>query len=190
MKQYDLGDVIIQELSREEIPAVEEMAETTLASTYDAYHSADDDPPEEDEDAGCSNQIPPQFHGSRGVAYGITANGEMIGGVFLSFDQFEPNKRTATLCLLGIKEERQGRGIGRRVWKKIEEIHEDVQVWRLHTPAFAIRNVAFYVNQCGFVLYEITKGEKRYDWHMFRLKKEMPSPDWHSAVLRPRSSSR
>lgn len=172
MKQFNLGDIVIQQLAPEEIEAVERIAEGTLASTYDAYHSADEEPPEEDDES--ERYEPPQFFGERGVAYKIVDGEDVIGGIFLSFESFELGTRTGTLSLLGIRDEKQGCRIGQRVWKKIEEIHSDIKIWHLHTPAYAIRNVAFYVNQCGFVLYEITKGEERYDWHMFRMRKIMP----------------
>lgn len=172
MRQIELGDVIIQKLTEEEIPAVRSIAEDALASTYDAYHAADAEPPEEDID---EDREPPQFFGERGASYKIIHDGEVIGGVFLSFDSFDPHVQTGTLDLFGIRNEQQGRGIGRQVWKTIEELHADVRIWRLHTPAYALRNVAFYVNQCGFVLYQITTGDDRYDWHMFRMRKVMPA---------------
>lgn len=171
MKRFDLGEIFIQQLAAEEIRAVVDVTEDTLGSTYDAYHSADEEQPEDDVE---DDRPPFQFFGSHGAGYKIVDAGEVIGGIFLSFEPFDPNVKTATLCLFGIKEEKQGRGIGLRVWKKIEEIHSDIKIWRLHTPAYAIRNVAFYVNLCGFVLYEITKGDKRYDWYMFRMRKVMP----------------
>lgn len=171
MQKIVVGGVIIQKSTEEEISEVRSIAEDALASTYDACHAADAEPPEEDVD---EDREPPQFYGERGVAYKIIDAGEVIGGIFLSFDSFDPHVKTGTLDLFGIRNERQGRGIGRQVWKKIEELHSDVRIWRLHTPAYALRNVAFYVNQCGFVLYEITTGEDRYDWHMFRMRKVMP----------------
>jgi len=157
------------EIGEDGIPAVEAIAERALASTYDAYIPADKEFPE-DEDDGDS-RLAPQFFGERGAAYKIIVGEEVVGGIFLSFDSFDPTVRCGTLSLLGIKVEMQGRGLGRKVWQKIEEIHSDVRIWRLHTPVYALRNLAFYVNQCGFVLYEITTGKDRYDWHMFRMRK-------------------
>lgn len=160
--------VLIEEA---EIPAVHALAQATLASTYDAYHPADEEPPEEDGGEEGDVRPAPQFFGDRGAAYKVVDGDEVIGGVFLSFDPFDPPRRTATITLFGIREDQQGRGIGGKVWRAIEEAHPEVDVWRLHTPAYALRNIAFYVNVCGFVLYEITKGAERYDWHMFRLRK-------------------
>ncbi|MFG1210278.1 hypothetical protein [Xanthobacter flavus] len=102
MKRYDLGTATIEELSEEDIAAVKSIAENALGSTYDAYHAADQEPPEEDEED--DHRPEPQFFGERGAAYRIIVDDEIIGGIFLSFDQFEPDMKTGTLCLLGLKD--------------------------------------------------------------------------------------
>ncbi|WP_266034753.1 GNAT family N-acetyltransferase [Brucella intermedia] len=177
MKQYDLNNARLVEIGEDEIPAVEAIARRALSSTYDAYIPADKELTEDD--AEDDERPKAQFFGKRGAAYKIVIGDDVVGGVFLSFDPFGDSVHCATLSLLGIRADMQGKGIGQKVWRKLEEIHSDVRIWRLHTPAFALRNLAFYVNQCGFVLYDITTGSERFDWHMFRLRKIVAGTHQH-----------
>lgn len=86
MKQFDLGNAVIVELGTDE------------------------------EDEENENDRPaPQFFGERGAAYKIVVDDEVVGGIFLSFDPFDPPVKTGTLSLLGIRQDKQGRGIGRQV---------------------------------------------------------------------------
>lgn len=55
---------------------------------------------------------------------------------------------------LYIKANAQGKGIGTKAWKAIEEAFPETKVWELYTPYFEKRNIHFYVNKCGFKIVE------------------------------------
>ena len=49
----------------------------------------------------------------------------------------------------------QEKGIEFKVWKKIEALYPDTEVWGAQTPIFSHRNHHFYVNKCGFHIVRI-----------------------------------
>ena len=40
--------------------------------------------------------------------------------------------------------------IGQTIWKAIEAMHPEIEVWETCTPYFDRRNIHFYINRCGF----------------------------------------
>lgn len=91
------------------------------------------------------------------VVYDIVVDGVTAGGAVISVDG-----ERGDLELLFVKPEFHGSGIGRRVWKLIEESYPDVRVWQTITPYFEKRNIHFYVNKCGFRIVEFF-NEKHID---------------------------
>ena len=85
------------------------------------------------------------------VVYWITANGDRVGGAIVVID--EATQRNS-LAFFFISTKTQGRGLGARAWKAIEEAHPETRVWGTVTPYFEKRNIHFYVNRCGFKIVE------------------------------------
>lgn len=79
MRRYDLEVAVIEELREEEIPAVLSITEGALGSTFDAYHSADTVPAQEDDEE--DHHPAPQYFGDCGAAYKILVDGEVIGAL-------------------------------------------------------------------------------------------------------------
>ena len=44
----------------------------------------------------------------------------------------------------------QSNGIGTNIWRALETLYPDTEVWETCTPYFEKRNIHFYVNVCGF----------------------------------------
>lgn len=86
---------------------------------------------------------------SQGVAYRIIADGEIAGGLVLSFNEDRGN-----LELLFVSPKCHSKGIGYAAWCKVEELYPEIKVWETMTPYFETRNIHFYVNRCGFHIVE------------------------------------
>ena len=59
----------------------------------------------------------------------------------------------------------QSKGIGQSIWKKIEELYPNTEIWETCTPYFDKRNIHFYVNRLGFHIVEYF-NEKHPDPNM------------------------
>lgn len=111
------------------------------------------------------------------AAYKAVMDGEMVGGAVVVI-----NKKTQCnhLDLLYVKHGVHSRGIGRRIWDRIEELYPETKVWETCTPYFDKRNIHFYVNKCGFHIVEYQRDVDIDDFigdggeGMFVFKKWMP----------------
>jgi GNAT superfamily N-acetyltransferase len=84
-------------------------------------------------------------------AYFAVSDGEVVGGTIIVIDD-ETKKNH--LDLLYVKVGCQSKGTGQKIWKAIEELHPETEVWETCTPYFEKRNIHFYVNRLGFHIVE------------------------------------
>lgn len=85
------------------------------------------------------------------TSFNILHEGRIVGGVVVHIN---PDTNRNSLDLLFVDPLHHGKGIGGKVWNKIEEMFPETVVWETHTPYFEIRNIHFYVNKCGFHIVE------------------------------------
>ena len=90
----------------------------------------------------------------------VDADGQRVGGAILSI-----HKTEGELAFLYVKVGVQSKGIGQSIWKSIETMHPEVEVWETCTPYFDRRNIHFYINRCGFHAVEFF-NEHHPDPHM------------------------
>lgn len=166
MRTIDLGDACLHEIEPHEFSLVRQICEEALNSTFlnstgktEILDEQGDGGPLVSEQAFCNGE---------GVVYKLVWGEEIIGGVFVRF--LSPHSR-GIVSLLGIREDHHGRGLGRRILRELEKAYPEITLWQLESPVFALRNVAFYVNVCGFRIVEITKDKQSGDWDMFRFEK-------------------
>lgn len=84
-------------------------------------------------------------------AYQAIVNGEVCGGTVLTVNNETYHNH---LDFLFVKVGYQGTGVGRALWKAIENLQPETKVWETCTPYFEKRNIHFYVNKCGFHIVE------------------------------------
>ncbi len=77
----------------------------------------------------------------------IDADGERVGGAIIAIDR---GKHRGELAFLYVKVGVQSKGVGQAIWKAIEALHPETEVWETCTPYFDLRNIHFYINRCGF----------------------------------------
>jgi hypothetical protein len=70
--------------------------------------------------------------------------------------------------------ELQDKAIGLIVWKYIEQKFPETIIWKTDAPGFSARNHNFYVNKCGFKVYEI-ENPKDKRGSSYKLEKIMKS---------------
>lgn len=92
-------------------------------------------------------------------AYEATdADGQRLGGAIIAINDGD---RHAELAFLYVKSAVQGKGIGKAIWRAIETMHAEVEVWETCTPYFDRRNIHFYINCCGFHAVEFFNAHHR-----------------------------
>ena len=74
-------------------------------------------------------------------------DGQRVGGVIIAINAA---KHHGELSFLYVKVGVQSKGIGQAIWKAIEALHPEIEVWETCTPYFDRRNIHFYINRCGF----------------------------------------
>ena len=92
--------------------------------------------------------------------YKILLEGEAIGCIILWV-----NKETK-INFLGnvfIDVSLQNKGLGKKVWRFIEEEYPNTIKWCTDTPGFSKRNHNFYVNKCGFYIIRIENPMDKYE---------------------------
>ena len=88
----------------------------------------------------------------------VDADGQHVGGAIINIDS---DKHRGELSFLYVKVGVQGKGIGQAIWKAIEALHPEVEVWETCTPYFDRRNIHFYINCCGFHAIEFFNAHHR-----------------------------
>ena len=118
-------------------------------------------------------------------AYRAVVDGKMVGGAIVII-----NKRTRHnhLHFLYVKYDVQNKGIGKKIWKEIENLYPDTKVWETCTPYFEKRNLHFYINQCGFHAVDFVNPPQKDPSisenmnYFFRLEKEMNPPVLYNSI--------
>ena len=100
----------------------------------------------------------------------------LVGGALISVK----DTVTGYLELFFIAGNAEGKGIGAKAWKAIENAYPNVKVWETATPYFQKRNIHFYVNKCGFHIVSYhnkwnpyIENGKPVDDEMFVFRKEI-----------------
>ena len=75
----------------------------------------------------------------------VNEKGQRVGGAIITV-----NGNKGELAFLYVKVGVQSKGIGQSIWKAIETMHPEIEVWETCTPYFDRRNIHFYINRCGF----------------------------------------
>ena len=92
----------------------------------------------------------------------IDEDGQRVGGTIIAIDA---TKHRGELSFLYVKVGVQSKGIGQAIWKAIEALHSEIEVWETCTPYFDRRNIHFYINSLGFHAVEFF-NEHHPDPHM------------------------
>ena len=92
----------------------------------------------------------------------IDTDGQRVGGAIIAIDAA---KHHGELSFLYVKVGVQSKGIGQAIWKAIEALHPETEVWETCTPYFDRRNIHFYINRLGFHAVEFF-NEYHPDPHM------------------------
>lgn len=99
----------------------------------------------------------------RAEAYeAIDADGQRVGGAIIAIDD---SSHRGELSFLYVNVGVQSKGIGQKIWKNIEVMHPEIEIWETCTPYFDRRNIHFYINRCGFHAVEFF-NEHHPDPHM------------------------
>lgn len=124
----------------------EEVKEIFSIAVIETYGNLDNQ-----EEIIMDNDINASLYNPNCETLAIYADGERVGGAVINID---PQTAINWLDLFYIYPDKQGKGLGLRIWQNIEKQYHDTKVWRLVTPYFEKRNIHFYVNNCGFKIVE------------------------------------
>ena len=101
----------------------------------------------------------------------VNNDGQRVGGAIIAIDAA---KHRGELAFLYVKVGIQSKGIGQAIWKAIEALHPETEVWETCTPYFDRRNIPFYINRLGFHAVEFF-NEHHPDPHMLEQFLDKPS---------------
>ena len=144
----DTANIRLVRLSEEHTIAFKEEMQEAFQHGFEAYNK----------DAEVTNQwqvLPDKdFYQSLNAegaeAYeAFSEDGQRVGGAIIT-----ANGNMGELAFLYVKVGVQSKGIGQSIWKAIEAIHPEIEVWETCTPYFDRRNIHFYINRCGFHVVE------------------------------------
>ena len=93
---------------------------------------------------------------------GYNTRGQKLVDAIIAIDAA---KHHGELSFLYVKVSIQSKGIGLGIWKAIEALHPEIEVWETCTPYFDRRNIHFYINRLGFHAVEFF-NEHHPDPHM------------------------
>jgi hypothetical protein len=122
-----------------------ELQDAFAAAVVDEFGNLPDGPIPSDEVLDRAVKTP----GS--VVLRILCDGRKVGGAVVTID--DATQRNS-LDLFFLKTGDQGRGLGLKAWRAIEDLFPETITWQTHTPYFEKRNIHFYVNKCGFRIIE------------------------------------
>ncbi|MBB6621959.1 GNAT family N-acetyltransferase [Clostridium gasigenes] len=94
------------------------------------------------------------------TSYKISLEGTAIGCVILWINN---ETKINFLGNIFIDVSLQNKGLGKRVWRFIEEEYPNTIKWCTDTPGFSKRNHNFYVNKCGFHIVRIENPMDKYE---------------------------
>ena len=149
-------------LSEEHTIAFKEEMQEAFQHGFQAYNKDDN------EDSNLWQVLPDEDFYRSLLAEGaeayeaVDADGQRMGGAVITIDN---STHGGELAFLYVKVGVQSKGIGQAIWKGIETMHPEVEVWETCTPYFDRRNIHFYINRCGFHAVEFY-NERHPDPHM------------------------
>ena len=91
------------------------------------------------------------FNADGSEIYFAMIDEKIVGGTVINIDK--ETKRNH-LDFLYVKVGGQSKGTGQAIWKAIEALHPETEIWETYTPYFDKRNIHFYVNRLGFHIVE------------------------------------
>ena len=150
-------------LREEHTVAMKEEMQEAFQHGFQAYQKDDDE-----EDSNHWQVLPDEdfyrsLRAEGAEAYeAVDADGQRVGGAIITVND---KTREGELAFLYVKVGVQSRGIGQAIWKTIEAMHPEVDVWETCTPYFDRRNIHFYINRCCFHAIEFF-NEHHPDPHM------------------------
>lgn len=108
-------------------------------------------PQEEFEEVLPDKDIEDSLSKDGAVSYKAVVDGKMVGGAIVIINSKTHHNH---LDFLYVKHGIQSKGIGRKMWKAIEQLYPDTEIWETCTPYFEKRNIHFYINRLGFSAVE------------------------------------
>ena len=127
---------------------------------YESIYGSDKEQvlPDKDIDENLNN---PNSH-----AFEMIDNNEIVGGVIVTINENNINH----LDFLFVKVRVQSKGIGQMIWKEIEKLYPNTEVWETCTPYFDKRNIHFYVNRLKWETCTPYFDKRNIHFYVNRLK--------------------
>ena len=80
--------------------------------------------------------------------------------------------KTKEVLLFFIAPKMQGKNLGQRALKMVENMYPETRIWRLGTPTQVLRNSVFYINKCGYSIVRVDEWDKEKECGMFVFEKK------------------
>lgn len=156
----------IKETVKEELPRLFELEDTAF-QVNDKYFKNQQFPtlPEDQLDKYSLKGL---FGNEGNTTLSIYHDGELVGCVVVT----QIDCITNEIALFFLSVECQGKGIGQKAMREVENYFPNTKIWRLITPTEIVRNAVFYVNKCGYHIIRVDY-EKEREQGMFIFEKHI-----------------
>ncbi len=102
----------------------------------------------------------------------ILEDGDLIGGSLVK----KTGEGHYLVDRFFLREDSLGKGIGAQALAMVEDFFPEAEVWELHTPVQILKNVAFYVNKCGYRIVEVRFQDREAGNGLYVFQKEKKRP--------------
>ena len=147
----------LKQLSDEDLTLYKKLLQEAFQYGYESFTG------KQENEVVPDYEIEESLHEADSHAY-VMVNDEdhILGGAIVIL---YPEVKRGLLDFILVKVEYQGQGIGQKMWKEIETLYPEVEVWEATTPYFDVRNIHFYVNKLKFKIVEFynTKHKESID---------------------------
>lgn len=156
----------LKKMKKEEMDYLEKLEKTSFEVNAKYFENGVLPPlPEEDEDTYSFKGLCGQ---SDTETLTIFYEDEIVGSVIVK--DIEPKAKE--ILLFFIIPKMQGKNLGQKALKMVEEMYPETRIWRLVTPTQVLRNSVFYVNKCGYSIVRVDEWDKDKECGMFVFEKK------------------
>lgn len=138
-------DILLRPINPKHLPEIKREMQEAFQQGYESVYGAYDQVVLPEQDINQSLQA------EGAIAYEAIRDGQRVGGTIVNINHKTQHNH---LELLYVRSGCQNQGVGKGIWKALEALYPETQVWGTLTPYFEIRNIHFYINQCGFHIVE------------------------------------
>lgn len=158
-------NIILKQTKEEELIYLTELEEISFAINGKYFENGILPPFSEEERKAYS--LKALYEEKNVVILSIYLENEIVGCTVVKDVDFDKKE----IVLFFISPKCQGKSLGQKALKMVEDTFPETRIWGLVTPTQVLRNVVFYVNKCGYSIVQVDEYDKKKECGMFVFEK-------------------